>query len=221
MPRPLAHALPAARTARGIPHPAGNARSARIVARSALLCAAFALASCASDPAASEEPIAAEVFWVRSDDKVGTIDHSLVSSSLPEAEYRTQVREALEMRRASRKTIPDWRMHQLLAAFDDRGFEELAQGSAQQGAWDLIGVVRDGKTRILSIFPSTAGRMSPSDHRRAREIYYVFAEVDNSTTGFQTQSTLRPDDFEAQQEQIRRGHEEALRRKQSTGGSGS
>ncbi|MBK9384581.1 MAG: hypothetical protein IPN34_07150 [Planctomycetes bacterium] len=217
MPRHLAHALPAARSARGILPRERRASFARL----ALLLATAVLSSCASDPAASDAPIAAEVFWVRSDDKVGTIDHSLVSASLPEAEHRPQVREALEMRRASRKTIPDWRMHQLLEAIDDRGFESLAQNGAQPGAWDLIGVVRDGKTRILSIFHTSAKRMSEADHRRAREIYYIFSEVDNSTTGFQTQSTLRPDDFEAQQEQIRRGHEEALRRKQNPGGSGS
>ncbi|MBL8897870.1 MAG: hypothetical protein JNM84_09585 [Planctomycetes bacterium] len=187
----------------------------------ALVLAAVSLASCASDPSASDAPIAAEVFWVRSDDKVGTIDHSLVSASLPETEYRPQVREALEMRRASRKTIPDWRMHQLLEAIDDRGFEELARSSPQAGAWDLIGVVRDGQTRVLSIFHSKSTPLSPADQRRAREIYYIFTEVDNSTTGFQTQSTLRPDDFEAQQEQIRRGHEEALRQKNRASGSGS
>ena len=176
---------------------------------------------CASDPAANEEPIAAEVFWIRSDERVGTIDHSLVSQSLPEAQYRPQVEAAVEMRRASRKTIPDWRMHQLLAAMEDHGFDDLAQGAAQAGAWDLVGVRRDGRTRVLSIFHSKSGRLSEDDHRRAREIYYLFQEVDNSTTGFQTQSELRPEDFQRQQEEIRRDHEEALRRRNRASGSGS
>lgn len=219
MPTSPADAMPAPRVPRRRTALA-RALAARAGALASIACALVASA-CSSDPAANEEPIAAEVFWIRSDTRVGTIDHSLVSQSLPEAQYRRQVEAAVEMRRASRKTIPDWRMHQLLAAMEDHGFDDLAQGAAQSGAWDLVGVVRDGRTRVVSIFHSKAGRLSEDDHRRAREIYYLFQEVDNSTTGFQTQSELRPDDFQRQQEEIRRSHEEALRRRNRASGSGS
>jgi hypothetical protein len=230
VPRPRAAPLRALAALLGARAPRAESSRARTPRVETLASRAGTLASvallllgsaCASDPAANDEPIAAEVFWIRSDERVGTIDHSLVSQSLPEAQHRRQVEAAVEMRRASRKTIPDWRMHQLLAAMEDHGFDDLAQSAAQSGAWDLVGVVRDGRTRVLSIFHSKSGRLSEDDHRRAREIYYLFQEVDNSTTGFQTQSELRPDDFQRQQEEIRRSHEEALRRRNRASGSGS
>lgn len=187
----------------------------RLVRTGAFLGLLGLCSGCASDPTANTEPIAAEVFWVRQDRAVGMIDHSLISASTPPAAQRPQMQQAIELRHASRKQIPDWRMHQLLERLDELGFEELAAGSAQPGFWDAVGVVRDGKTRVLSIFHSEEKRMSPDQHRQAREIYYLFQEVDNGTMGFQTQAELRPEDFQRQQEEIRRNYEEALKKQRA------
>lgn len=202
---------------RAVPRRAGRAL-ARLGIATLALAAAVSLPGCGSDPTADPNfRCEAEVFWMRFDDRVGVIDHSIVSYSLPEERYRELHPEAAATGKAARKFLDDASMYQVIANLEDMGFDELAAGSILPGAWDVVGLRQGGTTRYLSIYNSKATQMSADDQERARNMWYFVWRIDNSIHGFEARPDMRPEDFARQRETIRQNYEEALRRDRSGG----